>query len=758
MRIVFKLGSAAATVTALLYATTALAQVAPPQDSAAAEDAGLNDIVVVAQKKSEKLGDVPVSVGVVSGDTLQRLNISSFSQMAREVPSFNVAEGASGNRITLRGISSGTNRGFEQSVGMFIDNIYAGRAAQFSSPFFDVERIEVLKGPQSILFGKNTIAGAVSIITARPTKDQSLVVWGGYETRFRGYNISAVGNQPLADNLQLRIALHRDERSRGILYNTLKKDHEPSTRNTLARASLAWQPGDIDVNAKYEYSENRRVGSLFQIIADGGRGALFTSIDPQFESKLNLQNSVGAPNSDVNQIRAHNLALHVNVPLGSGTLTSDTGYSTYKLDSQREDSDFTPVKLIQYDNHEKFNQFSQEFRFSSASDEPLTYTAGVFFQKQHYISSPFYSITAAAMGLFNVNTTRHFDQHADTYSAFGELGYELVPSLRLIGGARYVAENKKADRSAAVLNYATGQLETDPSILARTKAIFAVQNFALQQEMKERQFTPAVTLQYKPENGLMAYAKFSRGFKSGGFDASDGLGTAQPYESEDVSAWEAGVKWSPNRQVNINLTGFYSRFNNLQSQAFNGTYFVTTNAARASTRGVELETRWRPVQPLTLSGAVTYMDARYDDYSNAACTTSQSAAWTAAGKPGPCVQDLSGRPLMDAPKFSANLNASFEQQLANDWGVRFNVGTNIRSSAYVAPDLDPIGLQKAYATIDSSLEVTSPGDHITFALVGRNLGDVRAKTYLVNNPFFSGTKSASIIEPRTLEVRATVRF
>ena len=97
-------------------------------------------------------------------------------------------------------------------------------------------------------------------------------------------------------------------------------------------------------------------------------------------------------------------------------------------------------------------------------------------------------------------------------------------------------------------------------------------------------------------------------------------------------------------------------------------------------------------------------------------------------------------------------------QDAEGGGVRFNVGTNIRSSAYVAPDLDPIGLQKAYATIDSSLEVTIPGDHITFALVGRNLGDVRAKTYLVNNPFFSGTKSASIIEPRTLEVRATVRF
>ncbi|WP_298675255.1 TonB-dependent receptor [uncultured Sphingomonas sp.] len=744
----------------MLNATTALAQVAPvaERDTAAEDSGALNDILVVAQKRQEKLGDVPISVDVVQGESLQRLNLSNFEQMSRYVPTFNVSETASGNRITLRGISSGTNRGFEQSVGLFVDGIYAGRAAQFSSPFFDVERIEVLKGPQSILFGKNTVAGAVSIITARPTKEASLLMSAGYETRFGGYNVSAVANEPLTDNLQMRIAVRREQRLHGVLYNSLMKAHEPSRENDVARVSLAWQPGAVEVNAKYEYSDQVRNGSLFQVIASGGRDALFKSVDPQFETNLDLRNSIGKPNSDLNSIAAHNAALRIDVPIGRGHLTSDTGYSTYKVKSEREDADFTPVQLIEFSNREKFTQFSQELRYASPADDTIAYTIGAFYQNQHYLNAPVYFITASAVGLFDVNSARHFNQRADTYSAFGELSVQLAPGLRVIGGGRYVAENKRVARDLSVINPLTGLPATDPTVLALTQRLFGTRNFALDQKLNERQFTPAVTLQYKPYEGLMTYAKFSRGFKSGGFDASDGMGTANPYLSENVSAYEAGVKWDASRRLNMNLTGFYSRFNNLQSQVYNGIAFITTNAARASARGVEFETRWRPIKPLTLSGSAAYLDAHYDDYRGAACTTGQAAAFAASGAAGSCTQDLSGRPLTDASRWTASLNANFEQGLANDWRMQLNAGTNIRSSAYVAPDLDPIGLQKGYATIDGSIELISPSDTFTISLVGKNLGDVRAKTYVVNSPFFSGTKSASINEPRTVEIRGTLRF
>ncbi|MFM5924212.1 MAG: TonB-dependent receptor [Novosphingobium sp.] len=753
-----RFGVASFAVAVCLLPASAFAQAAAPAQTApAAEDADqqdtpLNEIMVVAQKRVERLGDVPVAVGLVQGDQLSSLNLTSFEQMSRYVPAFNVSESASGNRITLRGISSGTNRGFEQSVGMFVDGIYTGRAAQFSSPFFDVERVEVLKGPQSILFGKNTVAGAVSIITARPSKRQELSLAGGYETRFGGWDLSGVLNQPLADNLQMRVAFKHEQRDKGFLFNTRTGENEPQRLGNIARVSLAWQPGDIEVNAKYEYSYGKRRGGLFQIFAPGTYAGTFTAFDPNFESNLDLKTSSGVPGSDFNSISAHNASLRVNLPIGGANLTSDTGYSTYKTRTINEDSDFSPVPLIRFDNSETYKQFSQEFRFASAQDDKLTYTAGLFFQSAHYTSKPWTQVTS---GSLNSQTRRVFDQHADTYSAFAELGLELLDGLRLIGGGRYMIEDKAADRSLVITDPVTGLPETNAGIIATMGAVLGARNFSLSQAIKEKQFTPAVTLQYKIAPNTMAYAKFTRGFKSGGFDASDSAGTALPYESESVSAYEAGLKWGISRSFNLNLTGFYSKFDNLQVQAFNGIAFVTANAAKASSRGVEAEARWSPLRGLTLSGSVVYIDAHYDSFTGAACTTAQSAAWTGTGR---CRQDLTGRPLTDAAHWSSAVSANYEFAVASDWNMRLYAGANSRSGAFVAPDLDPLGWQKGYTTIDASVELLAPNDRLSVSLLGKNIGDVRAKSYVVNVPLFSGAKAASIIDPRTIEVRVGLKF
>lgn len=746
--------SAAALAIALcLYSGGALAQSTAGEKAGSSDDGiSLDEILVVAQKRVERLSDVPVAVGLVQGEQLEALNLSSFEQMSRYVPSFTVAESASGNRITLRGISSGTNRGFEQSVGMFVDGIYTGRAAQFSSPFFDVERVEVLKGPQSILFGKNTVAGAVSIITARPGKERQVSLSGGYETRFGGWNLSGVFNQPLADNLQVRLAYKHEQRDHGFLYNTLTWENGPSRKGDIARVSLAWQPGDIEVNAKYEYSFGERQGSIFQIFAPGTYLATFKTVDPNFESNLDLNTSNGAPGSDLNNIKAHNASLRIAIPLGSASLISDTGYSSYKTEAVAEDSDFTPIQGLRFNNSEDYDQFSQELRFASAAEDRIAYTLGLFYQTAHYVSRPGFLVTAAGL---NTRTQRTFDQHADTYSAFGELSLELFDGFRIIGGGRYMAEDKNADRNQVVLNPATGLPETDPAVISRLAAVLGSRIFNVSQSVKERQFTPAVTLQYKIAPGTMAYAKFTRGFKSGGFDASDSAGTALPYASESVSSWESGLKWGVSRNFNVNLTGFYSRFNDLQVQAYNGLSFITTNAGKASSRGAELEARWKPVRGLTLTGSLVHIDAHYDDYTGASCTTSQTAVWTGTGR---CRQDLSGRPLTDAARWSSSLGANYEFAVTSDWGARLYAGANSRSGAFVAPDLDPLGWQKGYTTVDASVELLSPDDRFTLSLLAKNIGDVRAKTYVVNAPLFSGVKSASIIDPRTIEIRAAIKF
>ena len=722
-------------------------------DAVEQEPAGLNEILVVAQKRVERLGDVPVAVSVVQGEQLEGLNLTSFEQMSRQVPAFTVADGASGNRITLRGISSGTNRGFEQSVGMFIDGIYTGRAVQFSSPFFDVERVEVLRGPQSVLFGKNTVAGAVSIVTARPTKKDEVIVSGGYETRFQGWDVSGVVNKVLADNFQVRVAVKHEQRDRGFLFNSLTNEHNPSRKGDVARIALAWQPGDIEVNAKYEYAFGKRQGARFQMfVTTPAQLVSFTSIDPKFETNLDLQTSSGTPGGGLNSISSHNASLRVSVPIGSANLTSDTGYISYTAKSFHEDSDFSPSKVLLFNLHEDYRQFSQEFRFVSDQNQRIAYTLGAFFQSAHYVSDPEFLLTAI---LANTNPKRHFDQDAKTYSAFGEMSFELLDGLRLIGGGRYVAENKNVDRNLVIYDSTTGLPVTSPAILGAMLSIFGNQNFSLSQKVEERQFTPAVTLQYKAGPQTMLYAKFARGFKSGGFDASDTLGNALPYNSESVSAFEGGIKWGVNSNLSLNMTGYYSQISNLQVQGFNGIAFTTNNAGKASTRGAELEARWRPFPGLTLAGSVAYTDARYDDYTGAACTTTQTAAWTGTGK---CRQDLSGRPLTDAARWSSNVNATYEFAVAGDWNARIYAGANSRSGAFVAPDLDPLGWQKGYTTVDASVDLTTPNDLVTFSLLAKNIGDLRAKTYVLNMPLATGAKGATIIDPRTVELRATVRF
>jgi iron complex outermembrane receptor protein len=203
------------------------------------------------------------------------------------------------------------------------------------------------------------------------------------------------------------------------------------------------------------------------------------------------------------------------------------------------------------------------------------------------------------------------------------------------------------------------------------------------------------------------------------------------------------------------LAAFTSTFTDLQVQAFNGLTFITTNAAKARSTGIELDGRWKLSRNFLLSGSAAYTDAKFLSYAKAACTTSQTAAFTG---PGSCSQNLSGRPLTDAPKFSASANLNFTAPVGGDWQVEANGGINYRSSHYVAPDLDPLGLQNGFATVDGSIGLIAPSDRLSFTVLAKNIFDVRAKTYVVNAVLFSGAKAASIIDPRTIELRATLRF
>ncbi len=727
--------------------------------AALAED-GLDDIVVVAQKREERLQDVPVSVGVITGADTERQGINDLESLSSRVPNLTIAESASGNRIAMRGISSGSNRGFEQSVGMFVDGVYAGRARQFTVPFFDVERIEVLRGPQGVLFGKNTVAGAINILTTRPKRKSEIIVSGATNLNFGGYELSAILNMPITDTLALRVSGRTADSDDGPLRNTRMLSHDRGSREHLGRVALRWEPtSSLSVDGKYEYSERRTRGGLFQLIAFGAYRPLFSRFDPQVEANLDQQTSFGvAPGrQNINSMGAHNGALRVQVDFDTLRLVSQSGYSSYRSRDIDEDADYTPVPLLAYNNRERYRQISQELRLESTSDGLLNYVVGGYFQKSRYRLTQEYLVTGAVLGLFNTNPRAFFDQDVTSYSGFGELTLQPVEGLRIIGGARWTKEEKDARRGVTIYSM-TGRPETNPALLAAIRNNFGYNNYQLDQTHDESQWSPGLTVQYRPVSNLMLYARASRGYLSGGFNASDTMGDPRGYGSERATSIEAGAKFSAGRRFEANMAVFHSVYKGLQVVSFNGTGFITANAGQASANGVELDARWLVAPRLTLSGSVNYLDATYDDYRGASCTTGQADAHRLSGKPGPCTQDLTGRPLIYASRWSGSANLDYRMPIMAGWSLNGNLGMSYRSAQYVAPDLDPISRQSGYALVDASLSLTAPDDRMNVALVMKNLTDQRRAAYVLNIPVFSGAKGASIIEPRSIEVRTTLRF
>lgn len=740
--------------TALLMPGLAYAQdAAPTQDGAASSQ--LDDIIVTAQKKQESLQDVPISVDVVGGETLERLNLSNFDELSTKIPNFSVRKSGSTSLISIRGIGSGGDRGFEQSVGMFVDGVFAGRDQQFAVPFFDLQRVEVLKGPQSILFGKNTIAGAVNITTAGPTEDARASLTAEYETEARERVLAGYVSGPLTETLRGRLAA-RVSRNDGYLFNTRADRRERSSEDALIRASVEWEPSDtLRVNAKYEHGDVNRVGSPFQLIGFGAYKGVLTAFDPKIEAGLDRQSSSGGFYGEAEEIQSDNFALAVHKELGDFVLSAVTGYSSFDT-RQANDSDFTSIPLIAYKQSEEFRQFSQEVRLESPVSERLEYTVGAFYQRGTYFIDPQLDVNGSLLGTVKLGSQRTFDQTSTIWSAFAEGKLYLSDAFTVVGGLRYTDEKKTAFKQNTVTVFGTRTPETNPMNLAVSKAVFGSVNFSADLERSESNLSPSLALQYGDADHGMAYFKVTQGFKSGGFDVADQSGLSREYEGEEATSYELGWKsrFADNR-AEVNLAVFRTDFEDLQVSAFDGVRFLTTNAAAARSQGVEVNGRWQISPALYFTGSAAYTDATYQNYAGAVCTAEQKAAFTG---PGSCLQDLSGRPLFGGSKWSGNFNLEHIADLPNGLSLQSNLGVNYRSEHYLATDLSEASLQDGYATVDLGVAVVSESNRWRAGLVVKNLTDERAMGYVLNVPIFSGARVASIIPPRTFGFSVTVNY
>ncbi|MBB6227910.1 iron complex outermembrane receptor protein [Polymorphobacter multimanifer] len=685
-----------------------LAGVASPAiaQTATASEAEGGEIIVTAQKRAERLVDVPLSIVVRTGEELKNGGINDFNQIMSRVPNLVVVDTPANKSITIRGIgTSGNSFSFEQSVALFVDGVYGGRNRQYNQPFLDVEQIEVLRGPQGALFGRNTSAGAIAIRSTRPTQTLGGEVSAEYETVRGSTNVTGIINAPVSDKLAVRLA-GRYALNNGWLDNTTLDRKEPVADQYLLRGSLLFTPSDtVTLFAKLEYTKQDITGSAFEFVPAGTRPDYLKDTDDAFSPERD--------NSD-----NWNGAVQLDVELGTHTLTAITGYSYYGYEQAFNIQARRPARLV-VDNSERFSQWSQEVRLVSPSDTAFDYIVGAYAEwgrsrvrRQSTIDTP------APPGI-NTITFRTFDQDTDVLAAFAQAGYKLTDTLKLSGGLRWTNIRKRG-----LVTGFTRLFNVPPA-----PASLTIPRADLEGRFTENAWAPSATLSWSPNRDLNLFLRYARGDKGGAFSEFQNV-TADTFilapEKSDV--FEAGLKAQfPEVNGFFSLVAFTTDYSDLQKSALdiNTASFITSNAAGARTRGVELEASVSPVEGLRLSAAAAYLDAFYTSWPNGPCRFDNPARLV----PG-CTQSRQGDRLQSSPTWTGNLAIDYDRPVSDSLRVFGSGFLNFQSDINYQESGSPLEVQTGFARTDVRLGVGSADRKWELALLVRNLFDVRTSSLI----------------------------
>ena len=751
-------------VTAAFAAGALFAGVANAQESGPttqARSAILEEVIVTARKRAESLQNVPVSIIALGDEKLDDLGLQTLESVSAYVPGVTIGEAVVSTNLFVRGIGSGVNQGFEQSVGVYVDGIYMGRGFQTRAPFLDLERIEILKGPQGTLFGKNTIAGALNIVTAKPTDQFEGEVTALYEPDHGEGALTAVVSGPLSDTLSARLAA-RASTLDGYMKNTLSGEKDPREDDRVVRASLRWTPTDrLEVNTRFETGSFDVDGRVSQALSlDAATLALFQGFDPQADGIFNERRSLGGEHplfaAEFNHAEVDNFVTTIDYSLGDHTLTSVTGYSAYDYHEVAE-GDFTPLDTANQDTVQDFEQWSQEVRLSSPDDRPFRYIVGLYYQKAELDSVIRVDIDLRDLLGAPIIGSRHntFLHDAETFAAFFEASLDFGDRWTLNAGLRYSDEEKSVWKRQV-----SAELGTDIPDPGSLLFILGWVNHTLEDKRSESQAAPSVSLQFDATENIMTYVSASKGFKGGGYDEAraDGDPDLFEYEEETVVSVEAGAKMTLlHGAATLNAAVFHSNFEDLQVSTFEGINFIVGNAAEATTQGLELDGSWRATDSLTLAGALTVLDAEYDSFPGAACYANQTEAEGCVGRR----QDLAGGKLQFAPDLSANLNAEYAATLGNSMQISARIDLNYSDDILLANDNDPdpAQSQSSYVTVDARVALAGADDQWEVAVIGRNLTDKLIRSWandlpvVTNNNYF-----AHLDRPRNIAVQFRYSF
>jgi iron complex outermembrane recepter protein len=596
------------TLVFLCYCTAGLAQTPGSSTSASAGSSpsaglgGLEEITVTATRRETSLEETPLSLSVISAADIVRDRVVSMTDVAQQIPSLTyIPDSGSETYLIIRGASTiDDSTGTDQGVSMFVDDVVRISVADLQPELFDMERVEVLKGPQGTLFGRNSIGGVVSLYTKNPTLQNEAgaeLTYGRYNT----FEAKGMLNLPVIDDkLAVRLVVTRHSND-GYIPEVVLNDYAGDDRSWAARAKILFTPNsDLRIVVGYDFI-NRSATQAKWMMAN------FTpELDPGLISDPR-KSSQGATGFFDQHIWGLVGRIDWTNPLGE--LTSITGYRhLYVHDSSIVSGD--PLVLENLQTTSRDSQFTEEVRLTSPSDQRLTWVTGLYYLLSNR-SRPFdvpvvvlpNSFLSLITGVPPSVVPFHLDQDTRTtsYAAFADATYAFTDRLKLDVGGRYTREDKSGH---SFVNYAN--IVTGPSISGNYSDSWGA-------------FTPKVTLSYQSNPALLLYATVSKGFQSGGFNVQGSTDEALrvPFLPEYVWNYELGAKYDGlDHRLRANVTGFLDRYTNLQIVEYDAAHltFTTTNAGKASVDGIETDVAVAPSQWITVGIRYDYLHTKFTDY------------------------------------------------------------------------------------------------------------------------------------------------
>jgi iron complex outermembrane receptor protein len=693
----------------------------------------LEEVIVTAQIREQSLQDVPISVSAIDGEVIEDRSVDNLQSLSASIPNFMVVETQIDTSISIRGVRSGANKGFEQSVPMNFDGVTYPRSQLARTPLVDLERVEVLRGPQPTLFGKNAIGGAVSVTSAKPTEEFEGKFSTSFESEHDESQSLVVLSGPLSDDLLGRLTVSTREMD-GWITNQRMKRVEPQRDETYIRGQLAWtDSNDIDYNLKVETADFDSVGYAMEALApQDGYGLVFAG-PIAVETNEDWVRSSGETFS---QNTMDNFVFTSNIPLDNGgTLTSITSmveYDSYEV----LDIDYVALEILDGTNQtEKYEQTSQEIRYTSPGGEDLDYIVGAYFQSADvdvtdYV--PLGSFLALAgppvSMLVGTNWDRLYKQSSEMYSVFGQADINLEGNWRLTVGARYSNEDKDGSRNLTLDGTGTA-LAGSPMLNVLWAAVLNVGPHNIASSRSESSFDPMVRLSYDLSDNAQMYVSYTEGSKAGGFDIRGNSIPGTPlvssaggweFEEENATNIEWGYKMKSDR-ASFDFTYFSTEYEDLQTSVFDGVLgFKVGNAAAAELDGFEMQGRYLIAEGLEFYGSLASLNYEFTDWKNSQCAYGEVAT-------NGIYCDRSGASVILAPEDTANAGFAYETVLSNNWVLDANLNVDYSSEYFITTNLDKNIKESGYSKVGLVLGLESSDGKWRLSLIGDNLTDERIK-------------------------------